>query len=357
MALGHAALASPLSLAHAGACTSLGATAQETSFLYRVGAAGMREGAVLDATQQAATLCTVPTLDPFLVGPARLYALLELALNDFKREAGDAYSALRVKLLVLLAESFSQRLPNGGNRADLVAGDMRDRTRAALGVTTTLATLTGDVAGFGQALPTLASELAQGAFDVALVVAAHSDYEPERLVSLSERGRLFSPDNLDGLIPGEGAAVLALATPSAARRFQLPLTAQILSAAAAFEKATPDNDESAFEAAGMTVAVRRAYEAAPLRGRRIGWLMSDLNLEMFRAYEFQAVMARTQKLFGPPQVYDMPAHRLGHLGATTMPMHLILAARAWRHGFAPDAFMLSMAGSDNGARTSFVASA
>lgn len=357
MALGSAALASPLSLAHAGACTSLGATAEQTSFLYRTGAAGMREGAVLDAAQQAATVCTVPTLDPLLVGPARLYALLDLALGDFKREAGDAYGALRIKLLVLLAESFAERLPNGHIRADLVAGDMRDRTQAALGVTTTLETLTGDVAGFGQALPQLAGELAQGAFDVALVVAAHSDYEPARLVALSERGRLFSTDNLDGLIPGEGAAVLALTTPAAARRFQLPSRAQILSAASAFEKATPDNDESAFEAAGMTVAVRRAYEAAPLRGRRIGWLMSDLNFEMFRAYEFQAVMARTQKLFGPPQVYDMPAQRLGHVGAAIMPLHLVLAARAWRHGFAPDTFMLSMAGSDSGARASFVAGA
>jgi len=100
--------------------------------------------------------------------------------------------------------------------------------------------------------------------------------------------------------------------------------------------------------------VRHAHQSARLNGATIGWLMTDLSQETFRLHEFQSVMARTQQLFGPPQAWQQPTQAFGNTGAATMPLHVVLAAQAWRHGYAPSDLLLSIAGSDSGARSALV---
>jgi 3-oxoacyl-[acyl-carrier-protein] synthase I len=349
-------LVSPLVVVQIGACTPLGSTAKHSGFLYRVGAVGMRQGALVDRSAEPVALGLVPTLDPYLFGAERLNALVEHALLDFQAQAGSFYEALRLKLVVLLDERFEQKLADGKRSADGAGSEICKQISSSLAVQPTLVTLAGDVTGFGQILPKLAEELEQDLYDAVIVAAQHTDYDPDRIMALDVAGRLFSSEHLDGIVPGEAAVVLTLALPAVARRLRLPIAAQIHSVGAAFEKARPDNDESAFVAAGMTVALHRAYETAPLEGERIGWLMSDISTEVFRNHEFQAVMARTQELFGPPQIYDAPAQRMGYMGAATIPVHLALAACAWQHGYAPCRWLLSMAGSDNGARVALMVS-
>jgi 3-oxoacyl-[acyl-carrier-protein] synthase-1 len=48
---------------------------------------------------------------------------------------------------------------------------------------------------------------------------------------------------------------------------------------------------------------------------------------------------------------------MGHLGAAAMPLHVILAAEAFRRGFAPHPYAVSIAGSDGGERAALLLSA
>ena len=160
-------------------------------------------------------------------------------------------------------------------------------------------------------------------------------------------------------LPLAGMTAVRVSFERNARRLQLPELARIHGIGSAFEKANPDNDESAFEAAGLTVALRRALELLgdEKSDEKVGWMLSDLTFEMREVYEWQAVAARHQRYFGDPQHADFPAHRLGHMGAAALPLCLTLAAEAWRAGFAPHERAVVTVGSDTGERAAVLASA
>jgi 3-oxoacyl-[acyl-carrier-protein] synthase-1 len=90
---------------------------------------------------------------------------------------------------------------------------------------------------------------------------------------------------------------------------------------------------------------------------RAGWLLSDLTFEDWRAREWQAVYVRAAHVLGPPHCIDNPAQRLGHLGVAALPLSLVLVAEANRHGHAPSPLALTMASSDDGARTAMLLAA
>src|SRR5262249_19500867 len=140
-------------------------------------------------------------------------------------------------------------------------------------------------------------------------------------------------------------------------RFHFEVRAEIHTAATAFDKARPDNDEPAFEAAGLTTAVRRAGAPLTSTGRRAGWMLTDLGHETQRVFELQAISVRTRNLWCEPQLCDAPAQRLGYLGAAVMPLHLALAAEGFRRGLSPHPWAMSIAGSDGGERAAILLSA
>ena len=144
---------------------------------------------------------------------------------------------------------------------------------------------------------------------------------------------------------------------SKASSSERPVRARLHSVGKGFEKAGPDNDESSFEALGLTLAVHSA--AAPFQASKVraGWALTDMTAEAHRVNEWQAMFVRTQRYWCEPQWIDAHAHKLGRLGAAAMPVQIAIAATAWRHGFAPHAVALSMVGNDTGERAVTVWSA
>ncbi|HEU4538721.1 MAG TPA: hypothetical protein VFS00_31585, partial [Polyangiaceae bacterium] len=325
---------SPLAvLVGAGACTSVGLGARQTGFLLRTGAAGMAASPLLDRQGERVTMCLVPTLDPLLYGPARALELASTALLEALAPLREAAPGLRAKLVVALDESSARRGADGSVPADEAVACLRRRALPCLPELRAEA-LPGGPAGLGALLPSLCDELGRGAFDLAVVGGAHTDYDPATVAALESQHRLYSPANPNAVLPGEGAAFVVLARPELARRLGLPARAQLLALGAAHEAARPDNDEPAFRAAGATVAVRKALAPLAARGLRIGWMLSDVNFELYRLHEWQALMVRTSEHWCEPCQLDAPGQRLGHLGAATLPLHLALACTAWRHGYA-----------------------
>lgn len=339
-----------------GACTALAPTIVQSGFLMRRGSFAVRESALLTPEGKPLTACVLPTLDPYLAGPARLMTLTSLALQDLAPNFKEQIAQLRLKVYPLLDQDFSGQLPNGQRRSDVVGFELKSRVERALHHSMPTEYTPRDVTALGELLPQIASDLSRGVTDVALVVAAHSDLVPERIEQLFDVSRLYTEDNDDGLLLGEAAVVLALTTPQTTRQRRLPQLAQLRSVHIAYDQARPDNDASAFEAVGMTFALRRAMAAGATPTGKIGWLYSDINFERYRVNEYQSILARCQDIMDLPQAHEFPAQRMGFAGAATIPLHVALAATAWAYGYAPAGFCASLSGHDDGTRCCVVMS-
>lgn len=332
-----------------GAVTPVGLRSIDTAFSHRAASPAMREAPLAGADGKPITMCFLPVLDPRLTGAARAAALAVRALDQAVIALGPAARSLRAHLSLAVDERLGRKVPGATTAAAWLVDGLTARARAGFGE------VTGDVlargaAAPGLALPALAKELASGALDVVLLGGVHTDYDPERIAELAAAGRLFSAENLDALIPGEAAAFVALMRPDLARRLKLTPRVDVCAVATAHEKARPDNDESAFVAAGLTAALGTALAPLAAEGGQAGWVLTDLTFETFRHFELQAAMTRSARHFCDPQQVESPAQRMGHLGAAAAPLHLVLAAEAHSRGFAPHRHAVSIAGSDTGER-------
>lgn len=337
-----------------GARTSVGLSAVETGFAYRAAAVGMREAPLVEEEGgDGVTMCFLPTIDPLKVGAERAVDLALPALDEAMRAAGPALGQMRVRLLLAMDEHLGVAGPDGRMPASDVGARLIQRAGMVCPQAQIETAMRGP-AGPGYALPAVLDALARGSIEAAIVGGIHTDYDPARVRVLAETGRLFKPDNLDSIIPGELAAFFVILRPDVARMYKLPVYANLFGTGTAYDKARPDNDEPAFEAIGLTVAVRKA--AAPLVESKLqaGWLLTDLTFERHRLFEHQSMVVRTQSIWCEPQHWDPPALRIGALGAAAMPLHVVLAAEAWRRGWAPHPIAISCAGSDAGERAALL---
>jgi 3-oxoacyl-[acyl-carrier-protein] synthase-1 len=333
-----------------GARTSVGATARHTAFLLRCGVAGFHEAPLLDASDDPVTIGSVPTLDPLLVGADRVLLLAQAALDEALDVLGSRLAGLRLRVVLGLDAILGRKVGVAPTAADLLATAVREHTlKRGPGVVTVEGVARGEAAP-GLRLVAACEELARAEVDLVLLGGAHSDYDPEIIQRLSSLGRLFGAGNIQGVIPGESAAFMALTTPGLARKYGLPPRAWLHAVGTGFEKAGPDNEEPASEALGITHAVETAAAGMAAEKLRAGWMLTDLTAEMHRQLEWQAVLIRAQRFLGPPQWVDSHAHKLGRMGAAALPLHVAIASTAWRHGFAPHPLALSTVGSDSGER-------
>ncbi len=348
-------MSDPLVVVSVGAHTPLGLNAQASCYVYRAHVAAMQQSPLLNEGGEPVTFCALRTLDPYQHGTDRLCALAEPAMREAIDGIAEAASQLRVKLFLALDEQLDPEVADPRAAHDVVA-----RISSAAGAKLNVvdaAHNTYGAAGIGAALERLTTELSRGDIDALLIGGVHSDYEPTRIRALEAGRRLFSSDQLDGLIPGEAAAFVVVMKASRARALRLKPQVVIGETAAARDKIRPDNDESAFEAAGLTFVVRKVGDSLAQSGQQAGWLITDLSAETFRHYELQAVSARTRKIWCEPEYLDAPAQRMGYLGAAAMPFALVLAAEAWRGEWAPHDVAIAIGGSDFGDRVAMVMTA
>ncbi|MBK8253724.1 MAG: hypothetical protein IPK82_13790 [Polyangiaceae bacterium] len=339
-----------------GAKTPLGLSAIETGFAYRASAVGMREAPIVEEEgADPVTMCFLPTLDPLLVGHRRASKLAISALDEALSGVMPAIQQMRTRLVLIMDEHLGMAGPDSRPPAVELGADVVQRASMST-PQVQLETSVRGPAGLGFVLPGTLDALARGSIEAAIVGGVHTDYDPARVRALAQAGRLFKPDNLDSMIPGEMAAFFVLMRPDVARTYKLQPLVQIFTVATAFDKIRPDNDEPAFEAIGLTVAVRKAGAQLAEEKLRAGWLLTDLSFERHRLFEHQSMIIRTQSLWWEPQQWDPPALRMGALGAAAMPLHVVLAAEAWRRGWAPHSVAFSCAGSDGGERAAMLIS-
>lgn len=340
-----------------GARTAVGLDARQTGFLLRAGFPAMAEAPLANAAGEAITMTFLPTIDGGLVGPERLVALARAPFEEAVAPVRD----LAAEVSVAIDEGYAGdgkgkgdgKGEGNGKGAVLAIHALEAMVKRAMPAAKVSVEARGEAAA-GGVLPAAIRALEARKIDVAVIGGVHSDYDPRAIAALEASGRLFSRDNLDSRIPGEAAAFFVLMRAGEAGRQGLAALARVIGVGAGRERARPDNDELAYEALGLTAAVRQATEPLLGDGRTAGWLLTDLTFEMWRQYEWQSVWVRSQKVLGKPYVIDAPAQRIGYLGAAAMPLFVTMAATAWRHGYAPSGVALCVAGNDGGDRAAVV---
>ncbi|WP_438002323.1 hypothetical protein WMF26_24710 [Sorangium sp. So ce185] len=328
-------------MAKVGAKTAVGLNAQQTGFLLRAGFPAMAEAPLANAAGEAITMAFVPTFDGRLVGAERLAALarapFEEAVAPIREVAAEVHVAI------------DERCEDGEVSIALLEAMVKRAMPAA-----SVRVEAGGEAAPGGLLPAAIRALETHQANAVVIGGVHSDYDPRSIAALDASGRLFSRDNLDARIPGEAAAFFVLMRAGDAARYQLTPVARVLGVGTGRERARPDNDAPAYEALGMTAAVKQATAPLAGDGRTAGWIMTDLTGEMRRLYEWESVFVRAQKVLGRPYLIESPAQRIGYLGAAAIPLFVAMAATAWRHGYAPSPIALATAGNDGGDRAAVV---
>jgi 3-oxoacyl-[acyl-carrier-protein] synthase-1 len=209
----------------------------------------------------------------------------------------------------------------------------------------------GGNAGMLRCVQDALAAVTQPRWEACIVAGVDSHLFSEELARLDRAGRLKSPRNRDGFIPGECATAVLLERHSdALRRGAVPI-ASVVSAGTAVERSPISSGEQS-TGEGLTTAIRTASAAGLPQGT--GWVICDLNGESYRFREWGLVRVRlTPELNGLRRPWH-PADCLGDVGASTGGVLMAVAGRSFQRGYAPADRALLWAGTDDGHRTALV---
>lgn len=330
-----------------GARTPIGLDVTQTGFMLRTGIPVVGGAPLAGPGGDELTMAFDPTLDPYTVGEERCAELAASALREAVRPLGSQVRTLKVEVILSLEEPHGEAVASG-----LLGSRLKLTLRDQIGDPPVEVAMRG---GAGP-LPALASALGRlerHQIDLVIFGGVLSDYDPVRVAYLDALSRIYSPKNLDALIPGESAAFVAIGRRELASRLGLSPLGRIHGLGTGFSEATAENARSAYASKGLAESVRDAARDLP-EEMRVGWTLCDHTFELRRIYEWQNMLTRARQVFGAPHVTDAPAQRLGHVGAAALPLFVALACEGFVRGYAPHPLAMCFAGSDSGERAAIM---
>jgi 3-oxoacyl-[acyl-carrier-protein] synthase I len=197
------------------------------------------------------------------------------------------------------------------------------------------------------ALERAVTDLRNGQLDVAIVGGVDSHLHGEHLRALSGEERLKTADRPDGLVPGEGAAIVVLERARDANARGVKPLARV-AAVALDREAIPLGREHPIRAEGLSRAVAKALEDGA--AAEIHRVIADLSGERWRSLEW--ALMETRVLGELPHGWQLwhPADCFGDMGAASSVAHLCLAVRAFARGYGGAGSIMIVAASARGER-------
>jgi 3-oxoacyl-[acyl-carrier-protein] synthase-1 len=201
------------------------------------------------------------------------------------------------------------------------------------------------------ALQAAVADLQTGRVRYAIVGGVDTYLDEATLDWLADIGRLKTDRNVNGIIPGEGAAFVVLEGRTAAlARGAMPL-ARVDGAATATEPhgiyaGTPTRGD------GLTNALERTLAALPMAGVDTAVVLCDLNGERYRATEWGLTFLRALGAVRRSPAVWHPATSTGDTGAAAGAINLAFGAAAVARGYAKPEQVLVWGSSDEGMRGS-----
>ena len=319
------------------AVTTVGESAMETALLLRAGLSNVALSDFIDVTGQRMMMCGAPSVPSQLRGTRRAATLAQLGLA---RLAESIDVPDRPVLVLAVSDRYAgDRTAELNEEGSSFVAALRSRLPASLSGCELEVLPYGRAAG----APALrrAIELADaGRFVIWGGVDTLHDWAV--LERLQSADRLLTAENVDGVRPGEGAAFVAVT--SARQR-----GTRVLGIGTGREP-RPIGSQEPFQSLGLSAAL--AMAVAPLRAasRRTNFWLLDHSHEAYATKELQNIIARFGDVLGTRSEMQRPLQPLGDAGAAAMPLLAVLAAEAWRLGYANDDVAVVTGGSDDGAR-------
>jgi 3-oxoacyl-[acyl-carrier-protein] synthase-1 len=296
------------------------------------------------------------TLPPTLFGPERAAALLRLALLELTQTCRAAPRGVEPRELSLrVALALPEIEPGAGRSASaqrpLVAelGRLAENQLGAADVRYSPPNGPGGGAGAATVLDDAITALERREVDAVVFGGCHTDYDPERVKVLQATGRLFSSENPNAPLAGEGAAVVLLGRADLEGKTGLERRAAVFAIGTARSSLTPWNDASVLADDALARCIEEVCQTLP-EELGVGFAISDVTTEIFRVRELYHAITRRAAQFVEPFAIDAPAQRIGALGAAALPLSLAIASDMFRRGYAPTPLGLLLAGNDEGER-------
>jgi 3-oxoacyl-[acyl-carrier-protein] synthase-1 len=194
-----------------------------------------------------------------------------------------------------------------------------------------------------------ARELLQlGKVSACIVCAADSFVNAASLQWLDRHLRLKTPENSDGVIPGEaGAAVLVTASPPAGP------AVRVRGLGFGEEKAHVLNDEPLL-GLGMTAAARQALTEAGLQMHEIDFRIADVAGEQYGFKEMSLTLQRLMRERREDHPLWHPAQSVGDTGAAAGLVGLVVLRETFAKGYVHGPRVLLSTASIGGARAAAV---
>jgi 3-oxoacyl-[acyl-carrier-protein] synthase-1 len=203
-------------------------------------------------------------------------------------------------------------------------------------------------AGAAMALEAARAEASLGDEVLQLVIGVDSYHHPDTFEWLERQRLLAGGDVRSGFFPGEAAAGLAFAHPRLRQRLGLPALAVLTGIGTASESRGRDSETGSF-GEGMGTALGRALAGRRFPDEATDAVYLDINGERYRSEEWGFVAMRHSYAVRTLD-YTAPADSWGDVGAASVPLLAILAARSWARGYAEGPRAVVMCGSFGGLR-------
>ncbi len=334
----------PLALISCGMATGVGLGAAATCAALRCGIAGFAQTRFrVDGNWLRGSAVPLPDGLP---GRGRLLQMAFLALKDCIADMPEKLDP-RSPLLLCLSET-SRPQPGGMNDAELLA-----ELRSSVGLLPDAAApsqiLRAGRLGAAHAMLHARRLLALG-HRVVIVLGVDSLLNADCIAHYGEKGRLLSESTLDGFIPGEAAAAVALTALAAAPG---PNTLFCIGCGFAEEEASIGAGRP-LRGSGLVQAITAALADAGCTFAAIDYRLTDVNGEHYAFKEASVALLRIMRAVKPELELWHPADCVGEVGAAAGPLILGAAMYAAKKDYAPGPTVLCHFASDAGARAALI---
>jgi 3-oxoacyl-[acyl-carrier-protein] synthase-1 len=337
-------VSAPIAIVDAGLVTSVGLSAAASCAAIRVGITNHTETRFLTRTNEPIFGAQVPMDRPWR-GRTKLAKMLRLALQECLDRGETALAAGRTPVLLCTAEA------DRPGRQPGLEKELHSDVEAELGIR--FDSKLSRVVPHGRASLGVALSYARQLFEAypiehVVVAAADSMLVGATLSWLETEGRLLTPGNSNGFVPGEAAGALVLTRAGAAE------AALLVAGLGLAREPAPLGSDLPLRADGLSHAIKAALLDASSEMQSLDFRITDNSGEQY--YFKEAALAVTRILRVRKEAFTIwhPADCVGEVGAASGIVALAVALAACRKSYAPGPGILFHAGSDDGARAAAV---
>jgi 3-oxoacyl-[acyl-carrier-protein] synthase-1 len=286
----------------------------------------------------------VPSIDPYLDGPERLFSLILPPLTQIISDAKLKRKELRTGAFLLALPQPDKVMKGWSLEKKFIPGLSK---RAGLDPFKLSKTRQTGHTGMFSLIEEAIAMLISGEVEFCIVAGVDSYLLEERLEFLDQSWRIKSGKNVDGYIPGEAASMILLERADRAKARNRSGQAAISSCGTGKESQSMTGDQHS-SGAGLSEAIEKAVKQN--EKKEIRWVICDLNGESYRSFEWGVVQTRMNKTFSELKTLTHPADCIGDVGAATGGVLISYAVQAFKRGYHVSDQALLWTASDDGLR-------